>query len=212
MNFDEPVLPISVSGHYKKGSSNSFTNISVQNATSNELVEGEFRISNGYRTVEFIPTSNCGKNSCGIDMYCLPAKSNLKVLAKAATLSANPPIAAEIGAFGFDGVVDMSGNSLDGNDNHTAEGPGNDDYAPDFTFTTTDQIRLDGSKIIKIDPTVLKGDVPIDKKIKVTWEKDNLLLSSSINSSNIYVTRHGPGESKLNDDQWWYSSTTTGHH
>ncbi len=144
INFSEPILPMSASGFFDPNvSSGNFQNITVsadQGGTS-QLVAGEYRISNGYRTVEFITTDECGTNSCLITMYCLPGNSAIDVTVKSATLSATPPLAAEVGAFGFDGVVDMAGNSLDGNSNGIAKGPppgGNDDNS--FAFATNDEI------------------------------------------------------------------------
>ena len=207
INFSEPMMPISVSGFYNSSLPSPFINITTKDEThGSKIIPGEYRITNNYRTVEFITDDNCGRNSCGMDMFCLPSLSTVSTLVHAATLSGTPPLAAEVGSFGFDGAVDMAGNSLDGNNDGEAKGPGQDDYHPDFVFTTTDQIRLTGPVISAIDPAppLPAGNVALDKTIDITWTDDDLLLSYSVNSNNVYLTRKGPDEDKLNDNSWWW--------
>lgn len=109
-------------------------------------VSGKFSLSNNYRTLEFISNKECGVNSCGETMYCLPAGSNLALRINAATLktcsspadcqspysdcvtgvcrdvakNTNFPLADSLK---LDGVVDLSFNSLDGNRDNRADGP-----------------------------------------------------------------------------------------
>lgn len=85
-------------------------------AVTKELaIKGKFLVSNQYQTVEFITDNFCGTNSCGEDIFCLPANSKIKVVAKAPTIDMNNiPQAVYTGA-GYDGVADTSGNSLNGN-------------------------------------------------------------------------------------------------
>jgi hypothetical protein len=52
----------------------------------NDYLSGEFRISNSYKTIEFISDWECGVNGCGEKVYCLPADANLEVQFKAADL------------------------------------------------------------------------------------------------------------------------------
>ncbi|MDF1497464.1 MAG: Ig-like domain-containing protein [Patescibacteria group bacterium] len=209
INFSEPILPMSASGFYDPNvTSGNFQNITVSSDQGNgsQLVAGEYRISNGYRTVEFITTDECGTNSCLITMYCLPANGATDVTVKSATLSATPPLAAEVGAFGFDGVVDMAGNSLDGNGNGIAEGPppgGNDDKI--FAFATNDEIFLDPPVITAITPSVLEGNIAVDLPADVTF--DSILLGHTINSGNVSITRAGPAEVALGENTWYYYSS-----
>jgi len=206
VNFSEPILPMSASGFYDPNSpSGNFQNISVtaDQGTGGQPVAGEYRISNGYRTVEFITSDECGTNSCLITMYCLPGNSAIDVTVKAATLSATPPLAAEMGAFGFDGVVDMAGNSLDGNQNGIAEGPppgGNDNNF--FAFATNDEIFLDPPVITTIAPQVLQGNVAADLPAEITF--DSILLGHTVNAGNVSITRAGPAETALGANAWYY--------
>ena len=51
-----------------------------------DYIDGKFLISNVYKTVEFITNHQCGMNSCGENVFCLPPLSNIKVSLKAASL------------------------------------------------------------------------------------------------------------------------------
>jgi len=51
-----------------------------------DYVTGNFKLSNGYRTLEFTSNKECGMNGCGGKIYCLPPSSNLKVEIMAADL------------------------------------------------------------------------------------------------------------------------------
>ncbi|MDO8621631.1 MAG: hypothetical protein Q7R80_00150, partial [bacterium] len=80
---------------------------------------GGFVMSNQYRTVEFTTDSACGQNTCGGTVYCLPGNAVLLSYAEAAPLEAGGPAGLP-----FSGVMDAAGNSLDGNGDAAAGGPG----------------------------------------------------------------------------------------
>jgi len=89
-------------------------------SASFETIGGTIYIGNKYRTVEFVPSTPCEgvrENSCGEPVYCLPPNVEIQVRALASTLTAEPPAGTG------NGVEDMVGNSLDGNENGTAQGP-----------------------------------------------------------------------------------------
>ncbi|MEA3249704.1 MAG: pilin [Patescibacteria group bacterium] len=131
--FDEAIDPTTASGIIGVGGG--FTNIEIKakclvadecgdfNDTFGSVhrtIEGTIYIGNKYRTAEFIPSAPCEgvrENSCGEPVYCLPPNVEIRVRTRASTLSVEPPAGRD------DGVQDMVGNSLDGNDNGTAEGP-----------------------------------------------------------------------------------------
>lgn len=142
INFNEAIIPLSL-----VGPSDLVKNtIKVVNG-SNEIIDGNFSISNQYRTIEFLSNNECGVNACGDTIYCLPENSNLKVIIKAAPLiscsgdancalyvpfnscknglcqnSSNenyPQSSLPLNS----GVVDAAMNSLDGNRNEKADGP-----------------------------------------------------------------------------------------
>lgn len=142
--FDEVVSPITI-----VGDSNEVKDyIRVINLSEgNSLIEGKFTLSSDYKTVEFISSYQCGANSCGEDIYCLPANSNIKVEIMAANLfdcnSNNSNCANKkpfiscidnicqnddgkkypLAKIPADGIVDASFNSLDGNSDGYADGP-----------------------------------------------------------------------------------------
>ena len=209
VNFNEPMLPISVSGFYKKGAPSNFQNLlaSKSDGQTAEVIDGEWRISNGYKTAEFVTTDECGTNSCLIKMYCLPASSTIAALVKAATVSTNPPQAAEMGAFGFNGAVDMAGNSLDGNRDGIAQGPSPNPDDVGFTFNTSDEIRISAPVIGDTDPKVqpggVEGNVPLDKNVDVTWQKDSILLMYTLDNNNIKLRAKGPKETDPNTWFWF---------
>lgn len=116
------------------------------------FVAGQFTVSNGYKTVEFISDNECGINGCGEKVYCLPPNSNLALEIKAADLKTcasdqdcaafSPHRTCTMGPLGYrtcqdagqrnyplaniaalSGVTDVAFNSLDGNRDTAADGP-----------------------------------------------------------------------------------------
>lgn len=53
-----------------------------------DYLSGNFKVSNVYKTVEFSSDNECGVNGCGEKIYCLPAKSHIKVWLKSPDLDA----------------------------------------------------------------------------------------------------------------------------
>lgn len=153
INFSEAVNPILASGD----TANGFSNISVTDNVSASLVNGEYKISNQYRTVELITTDLCGQNSCGGDVYCLPVSLDFTGLVT-------------------DSVADMADNLLDGDEDGNAGG----NYS--WNFGTTDQIDLTPPNISHMDDP---NDISLSDPIEVEFDKN--LMSSSINSSNIDI-------------------------
>ena len=115
-------------------------------------VSGKFSLSSDYDTVEFVSNKECGVNSCGETIYCLPANSHLAIRINAATLkqcsssdncSPFAPFSECLnGGSGkvcrdaaknsnypladtlrLDGITDLAFNSLDGNRDNKADGP-----------------------------------------------------------------------------------------
>lgn len=180
INFNEAIDPLTASGPVP-----GFSNILASTIAGN--VEGNFFISNGYRTVEFLSEDACGENSCGDTVYCLPGDAILTVLAKAANL-ADPSEAAAI--YPFDGIVDMVGNSFDGNKNKKAQGPSGTAYSensPDqanqgdnytWYFNTTGEIDLSAPKIESISPDSDSFNVDLNTVPTAVFNK--ILMSGSL--------------------------------
>ncbi len=200
VTFSEAVDPTGASGIFRNGSG--FQNIQVRpDGGSGTPIEGEFRISNRYRTVEFTTLNTCGVNSCGKDVYCLPPDATLQVLVNAATLSTQPPQALFTNQ-GFDGITDVVGNSLDGDGNGTADGPPQDNYV--WSFGTTNQVKLAPPRITETVPESVPGvgqsNRPLDEAVTATF--DDLLQASTLTSDAAYIQPLGPGETDP-DTFWW---------
>lgn len=144
ITFDEAINPLVVSGDSEEVKNY----IRILNLSENDaLISGKFVISSNYKTVEFISDFKCGANSCGEDIFCLPANSKIKVEIMAAGLfdceasDANclnkSPFSScinnvcqnqeskryPLSATPINGVVDTALNSLDGNGDGYSYGP-----------------------------------------------------------------------------------------
>jgi len=211
--FNEAVDPTTVSGIIGEGGG--FTNIEVRarclpdtDCDFNDGVDftsvlGKIFIGNRYRTAEFVPSEPCDgvtENTCGNQVFCLPRNVEIRVRALAATLSSEPPKASRP-----DGVLDMVGNSFDGNGNGTAEGPESAERRTDFNRNSppaalagiNDTARWTyhvGERIDLVPPTIMDIDpkspppidrahpegpskVPTDLPITVLWDKTMSVMS-----------------------------------
>ena len=159
VNFSEAVNPMYATG--VADDLGSFVAISVWAPDPIFFVEGEYLISNQYRTVELITEEFCGVNSCGGDVFCLPENADLTGTVKGD--GAVPDV-----------ITDMAGNILDGDDNEEAGG----DYI--WEFFTNDSIYL-------VPPVMTSmtsgGGIPVSDPILATFDVE--LLSSSVNSDSI---------------------------
>ncbi len=190
--------------------------IQVLDAKSNTAVSGSLRFGNTYRTVTFYPTAQCGKNSCGQTVYCLPEKASLKVVAAAATLPASPNAETPNRAKApHDGIVDVSGNSLDGGGergakkNGRAEGPPNDSFF--FAFQTTDQLFTEHPKIARIEPgrdgTGVAANAPIRIRFSnymdlTSLHAHSVILGPSVNYwiTSAHEPEHKGSSATINHD------------
>lgn len=178
----------------------------------NNYLDGKFTIANGYRTVEFISNNQCGVNGCGERIYCLPASSTLRVELKAAQLEGcvNCPsktpftncsghCADSAGKFypkagAFDGLIDMSMNSLDGDRSGDAEGPGvfynensqsgaGDDYL--WSFYISDILDLTPPAINAITPPHNAPGVALTAPVNIDFSK--VMSASSLGTGNVLI-------------------------
>ena len=197
VTFDEAVDPTSASG--TRESDSGFSNIQVTGASIGAPTAGTYEISNGYKTVTFTSTDACGTNSCNETIYCLPGSQSVSATVYSATPTSSTDPTASV--FPYDGIVDTSGNSLDGNDDG-AVGT-DDDYT--WSFTTTNDINLDAPAIESITPNISEENVALDQSVVMTF--DSLLDSSTINSSNIELTNKEVYSDESHE--MWYSFNTT---
>ena len=125
-----------------EASSNSGDTSGGSNTSGGVVISGHWKITNGYRTIEFLSNIPCGKNainSCGEPLYCLPTAcadydktctANYTVLARTATTKDTTGNSFESASL-FDGVVDMADNVLDSSPNIDSTGsivPGSYDF------------------------------------------------------------------------------------
>jgi hypothetical protein len=201
--FSEAIDPSSATGYVSNGEG--FQNIQTHaNGVDTALVDGEYRISNQYRTIEFIPGDLCGKNSCGRDVFCLPGGTSIDELVTAASLDGEGPM-AQFTSIGYDGIVDVCGNSLDGNDNGKAEGFGKDDFA--WRFGTSNDVNLEAPVIETTQPPSDPqdpGKSNIDPFAPVGVRFDSMLQSSSFNTDSASIKTKEPAE--LDDTFWWQAA------
>jgi len=99
INFNEAMNPIQLQGEANSEIKNYLKVQCVPSPSYNctgegiiddagvKYLDGIFSISNIYKTVEFKTKTECGQNSCGEAMYCLPPLANVKVWVKAASLT-----------------------------------------------------------------------------------------------------------------------------
>lgn len=210
INFNEAVNPITTTGEVKiNGGGTVGTVLDAASfniilpsinltATGKNYIAGNWVISNQYRTVEFITKDKCGVNSCGEDVYCLPTDplnepipdltlGNILIEAKAAQ-GASLPTAD----FPFNGVIDMAANSLDGNKDGTAVGPGGDynentDAGPGdnylWSFWVNSKIDLKPPVIEEIFPDI-DGIINLEDPIEIKFSK--LMMSSTLKPDSGY--------------------------
>ncbi|MFW0862137.1 MAG: Ig-like domain-containing protein [Candidatus Komeilibacteria bacterium] len=185
INFNEAINPLSVAGDTADG----FDNIIASNTDGTVVINGKYTIANEYKTVEFLTDDLCGTNSCGGDVYCLPGAEELAFNVKASTLE----------AIIFDGAVDMVGNSLDGNADGQAEGPGVDDY--EWSFNTTNNVDLSPPSVVSVTPGVSSNSVSTRANVKVSFDK--LMMLSSLNADSLMIDQ---------GVNYWISSTNKENH
>ncbi|TSC84625.1 MAG: Uncharacterized protein G01um101413_9 [Parcubacteria group bacterium Gr01-1014_13] len=126
IHFSEPLDPIGIQGKFNAAAGHFVLdggNIFLKSDNST-LPQGNFSLTNGYRTLEFTPSQECGKNACGNKIYCLSvcdkpgancSQDNYEVLLRAArTINAS-----SFESLPLSGIADLAGNALDGNKNNT---------------------------------------------------------------------------------------------
>lgn len=173
VNFNEAMDPTTVAGKTAEG----FDKIEV--LADGAPVAGTWTIGNQYKTIEFTTDFRCGTNSCGGDVYCLPADADISVNVKAARLGTTPPEAE----MPYTGATDVVGNSLDGDGDDVAEGPTTDNY--NWDFSTNNTIDLIPPRIETITPTGGESDVPLDAPIEFRFSKP--MSVTSFSSENIIL-------------------------
>lgn len=191
IRFNEPIDPITTQGVLSAQSN--FKNIIFHDPT----VTGEWRISNGYKTVEFVSDQPCGQNSCGEVMYCLPrflcapddeqCLEPYQVLVRTADLITT----STFEALPFSGVTDIAGNALDGDKDGNPDGKpamgdatyinGGEAIPDNFTWNFSIQNMID-----RTSPYIEKVTPGIDQESVTGQTPVEILFSKPIWQSTLY--------------------------
>ncbi|KKW42275.1 MAG: hypothetical protein UY92_C0009G0079 [Candidatus Magasanikbacteria bacterium GW2011_GWA2_56_11] len=191
ITFSEPVDPAVAQG--LSGADSDFSHLIF----SYPDVSGEWRITNGYRTVEFVSDKPCGQNSCGETMYCLAVacqegqtgcQSAYTGLVRTAELL--EPAQKNFIAAPFSGLMDMAGNALDsGGPNNGGDGvPANPhkpavdeplkigagEQAPDnywWSFTVENKIDRSAPLLATVEPVIDQEGVKGPQSVGMGFNK-----------------------------------------
>lgn len=188
INFNEAIDPTTITG---KVPGFNLIDIQYENTASNgkQPLPGEFVVSNQYRTVTFMSSTGCEgvkENSCGEPVYCLPANAQIDLTLKAAAI--DQQLGAPQASFPYNGLVDVAGNSFDGQGGPTgtpdgvAAGPPTDNYA--WTFHTSNDVDLTPPSIKSVAPNINESNVNLNKDIEITFSK-NILGTSLYDGVNL---------------------------
>lgn len=200
INFDEAMDPTTVQGLV--GASSQFANLTFNSAD----VSGEWRSSNGYKTTEFVSNLQCGVNSCGEKMFCMPAACDKRVnnvcTDEYITIVSTAQLDGSGGfqSFPFSGVTDMSGNALDGNKNNVADGKPNDNFS--WTYDIKDAVDRTLPSVETVTPLVDATNVGPDVPIEITFNQP--MWSDTLTSIGLEEYRGGGGNKPA---QPWYRAT-----
>jgi len=167
-------------------------------------VSGKFSLNNSYKTLEFTSDKECGVNSCGETMYCLPAGSHLALRINASKLkncnssadcqslapysdcvanvcrdiakNINYPTADPLK---LDGAVDLAFNSLDGNRDGKADGPVSTVY-PYFIEGGSDLTKRDGFEFSFFISNKINSEPPTISNASPSLEASGVLVASPV--------------------------------
>ncbi len=230
INFNEAVDPISASGFFQSGTSKNFQNVTITSSTG-QKVNGEYRISNQYRTIEFVSDTQCGVNPCGQPIFCLPANDLLTITAKSATI--DPANAPQILPTNFrpDGVVDMAGNALNGGGELKLIGsqitlvPGiktKTQWETDKTlanffwkFNTSANLDTHAPFVINIQPNINAEGISSDAPITVTFNKSMLISTFNqiiLKTNKYFNVWYTPAAHNFKSDETLAGLTDVIHH
>jgi len=176
LTFNEALDPNSISG--KK--------IIVTNEITKKPIDGFWAIGNAYRSLSFVSQEPCGKNACQDVIYCLPKDAKILVNAKAANLAKQPkaerPFLAQSP---FDGIVDASGNSFDGNKDGKSQGSAQDSY--NWTFKTNDLLHTESARIEFLQPSRDKTRVDLMAPVEALFT--SLMDVTSLHNGTVVLSQ-----------------------
>lgn len=185
VTFSEPVDPFTAN----------LQNLIVETTvgTASVPILGTWTVGNGYRTATFVSSAACGTNQCGDSVFCLPQLGSVSVRLKAAGLQI--PAASQASPnkaqFPYGGIVDMTGNSLDGGGkqgtqkNAKSEGSPLDDFY--WSFATGTQKELTPPTLVSIQPGRDGVGISLTAPVDVTFS--HFMDVTSLNVSTLGFTQ-----------------------
>ncbi|MEK7625673.1 MAG: Ig-like domain-containing protein, partial [Patescibacteria group bacterium] len=122
ITFDKAMDPTTVQGSFSDGTgadANAYilngSSVFIKKSTNIDTVPlGNFRLVNNYRTMEFASSVICGQNACGGNVYCMPVADGAIASYELLLRAGRAFSATSFEAMPFSGVMDASGNALDG--------------------------------------------------------------------------------------------------
>lgn len=197
LTFSEPINLASAVGVYDPDKNHNFTNIVATDSTGKILI-GKWAVAGAFNVVEFTPFNECGLNSCGQKIFCLPENIKIEVRAKAGVLQevGKPKIKF---TQGYTGVADPSNNALDGGGLEGAKpwstnggvpkGSPDDDFY--YSLSTNSELKSSAPQILSVEPAIgasslsepaMKAttdvSVTFDSLMKMTSFDDNIILKA----------------------------------
>lgn len=187
IDFNEPIDPTGIQGAFK--TENDYYvldgNSVYLKSVNSVLPTGEFRLTNGYRTLEFTPANECGENACGGKIYCLPVcdKDNASCTSDRydMLLRAGQTFnTSTFEALPFSGIMDMTGNALDANRNKvvdkvsTAGAVFPDQLQPDnyfWNFTIENKIDLTAPFLKQVTPGPDATNITENQEVSLLFTK-----------------------------------------
>lgn len=195
INFDKPMDPSVLQGSFADGDASAYAltgnAIFLKKSGNSTMPQGAFRLVNNYQTLEFTPTEVCGENACGGKVYCLPvcdvagkacSTDNNEILLRAGKTFTN----TSFEAVPLSGVMDVSGNALDGNgDNKVNIAPTTTPVFPNqeppdnyhWSFSLSNQLDLTPPFIRTTTPGIDATFVAPNDELSMTFSKRMLFDS-----------------------------------
>lgn len=148
-------------------------------------LKGEWLVSNLYRTAEFRTTTECGQNTCGETMYCLPKNARIEVHAKTAALQSCGAFGTNEACTGPAGGQGRFEQCRADNDDRTDACFDNDDT--DRHFPTAGNIAAPGG-IVDIAFNSLDGNKNFDAQGPISAFRENDLYGTCTSKTTPATT------------------------
>lgn len=202
---------------------------------SDPNVQGQWRISNGYTTLEFTSNIPCGQNSCGETMYCLPVDCHGDPACPANPYGVLVRTALTLNQNSFEavlssGVTDNPGNALDNGPLNEPDGilanphrPGfvqgeeniihNAEKSPDnyyWTFNISNTIDRSSPTIERVTPNLDAETVAQEAVIRLNFSKrlsNFSLFDLSLEEHPLPITRVAQNPAFANLGNIWFRPT-----